>query len=170
MRSIKTLRRLCDAELRGLDLDLPFDAMQLCERFGDLRGRSVIPLGQPLPTGMPNGVWLVGEDADYFLHQSNTTRLHRDQILLHEFGHLIAGHQVLDIDAATAAPAEAAAADLGAALHRTCYDDEREWEAEMIASIIVGWAERAGHSAGRTVRHGGLRGLQRSLGGHARWL
>lgn len=166
MRSVKALRRLCEDEVHSLDLDLPFDAIQLCERYGKRRGRDILVISQPLPVGMPNGVWLVGDDADYFFYQSNTSRTHRDQIIVHEFGHLIAGHQ----DSGPAANAGAMPeAEASQALHRTCYDDEKEWEAEMIASIILGWAAKAG-ALGRTTKHGGLRGIQRALGGNSRWL
>lgn len=167
MRTAKALRRLCEREVRSLDLDLPFDAAQLCEKYGARRGRDILVISQPLPVGMPNGLWLVGDDADYFFYQANTSRLHRDQIIIHEFGHLIAGHQHVSAtaDAAAMPPEEAAAA-----LHRTCYDDENEWEAEMIASIILGWAAQAGAIAGRTAKHDSLRGIQRALGGHSRWL
>lgn len=167
MRTAKALRRLCEQEVRSLDLDLPFDAVQLCEKYGKRRGRDILVISQPLPVGMPNGLWLVGDDADYFFYQANTSRMHREQIIIHEFGHLIAGHQHAGPAAhAAEMPSEEAAA----ALHRTCYDDEHEWEAEMIASIILGWAAEAGALAGRTAKHGSLRGIQRALGGTSRWL
>ncbi|WP_040765907.1 hypothetical protein [Tsukamurella sp. 1534] len=166
MRTAKALRRLCEKEVRSLDLDLPFDAVQLCEKYGARRGRDILVISQPLPVGMPNGLWLVGDDADYFFYQANTSRLHREQIIIHEFGHLIAGHQHVAAENPVEVPPEEAAA----ALHRTCYDDEHEWEAEMIASIILGWAAKAGAVAGRTAKHDSLRGIQRALGGHSRWL
>ncbi|BDH55172.1 hypothetical protein [Tsukamurella sp. PLM1] len=170
MRSVKALRRLCEREVRSLDLDLPFDAVQLCEKYGTRRGRDILVISQPLPVGMPNGLWLVGDDADYFFYQANTSRLHRDQIIIHEFGHLIAGHQHAGPAAASAAAADPSSPEAAAALHRTCYDDDNEWEAEMIASIILGWASEAGALAGRTAKHDSLRGIQRALGGHSRWL
>ncbi|GAB3134018.1 hypothetical protein GCM10027289_24960 [Tsukamurella serpentis] len=170
MRSVKALRRLCEGEVRSLDLDLPFDAVQLCEKYGKRRGRDILVISQPLPVGMPNGLWLVGEDADYFFYQANTSRLHRDQIIIHEFGHLIAGHQHAGPTAAAAGAADPSSPEAAAALHRTCYDDEHEWEAEMIGSIILGWASEAGALAGRTAKHDSLRGIQRVLGGHSRWL
>ena len=170
MRTAKALRRLCEQEVRSLDLDLPFDAVQLCEKYGARRGRDILVISQPLPVGMPNGLWLVGDDADYFFYQANTSRTHREQIIIHEFGHLIAGHQHAGPSAAAAAADPSSPEAAAAALHRTCYDDENEWEAEMIASIIMGWAAEAGALAGRTAKHDSLRGIQRALGGHSRWL
>ncbi|MDF0532573.1 hypothetical protein P0W64_22475 [Tsukamurella sp. 8F] len=168
MRTPRALRRLCEREVRTLELDLPFDAVQMCERYGERRGRPIAVLGHPLPAGVPNGVWLVGEDADYFFHQANTSQVHRDQIIIHEFGHLIAGHQL--VEPAVAAPDDMPDEATSDALHRTCYDDEHEWEAEMIASIIMGWAAEANATAGTAARHSSLRGIQRALGGHSRWL
>ncbi len=170
MRTARSLRRLCEQELRSLELDLPFDAVQMCERYGERRGRPIAVLGHPLPAGVPNGVWLVGDDADYFFHQANTSRVHRDQIIIHEFGHLIAGHQLVDPAAAAEGADDMPAEATTEALHRTCYDDDREWEAEMIASIILGWAAEANTTAGSAAKHSSLRGIQRALGGHSRWL
>ncbi|GED96264.1 hypothetical protein [Gordonia crocea] len=169
MRSERALRRLCRKELRGLDLELPLDAEQLCRQYGQRRGRPISVIAYPLPAGMPNGVWLAAGDGDYFFCQANTSPLHRNQIIIHEFGHLIAGHQVLGgIDAAALlAPTDEQAAD---ALARTCYSDEREWEAEMLASIIVGWATDASGSVGETAPDAGMRRIQRLLGGHGGWM
>lgn len=165
-RSEERLRSLVRRELSGLELGLPLNALELCDAYGARRGRPIQCQAHPLPSGTPNGVWLIAADRDHFFYQANTTAVHRDQILIHELGHLIAGHQVLD-------PTQigtAAAADTGAALHRTCYDDEREWEAERIATYIAGWADEAFGGSGRTNQEPAVRGLQRILGGHAGWL
>ncbi|MGV9860399.1 hypothetical protein ACWDTD_17350 [Gordonia sp. NPDC003425] len=168
-RSERELRALCHRSLEGLDLDLPLDVEQLCQRFGERRGRPIIPMPYPLPAGMPNGIWLAAEDADYFFYQANTSPLHRDQIIIHEFGHLIADHQMLGATSAAAltAPPED---DSEAALRRTCYSDDREWEAEKLASIILTWAAHAGDAVSGTADHSDLRDLQRLLGGHKGWL
>lgn len=162
--------------MRGLELDLPLDVTQLCDRYGERRGRPIRLIAHPLPVGVPNGIWLAAEDGDYFFHQANTSKLHRDQIVIHEFGHLIAGHQVLgDIGDLSAAVAAGGAGGPGddeseAALRRTCYSDDREWEAEMLASMILSWAEDATTAVGSTSDDGELRGLQKLLGGHRGWL
>ena len=163
------MRALCRAELKGLDLDLPLDVAQLCERYGDRRGRPIRLIEHALPAGVPNGIWLAATDADYFFHQAHTSRLHRNQIVVHEFGHLIAGHQILG-EASAAGIAALTQHESAAALRRTCYSDDAEWEAEMLASLILGWAEDAGTGVGSTASHGELRGLQKLLGGHRGWL
>lgn len=168
-RSERALRALCRNTVRGLDLDLPLDVTQLCDLYGERRGRPIRLIPHPLPTGVPNGIWLAAADADYFFHQANTSRLHRDQIVIHEFGHLIAGHQILgEVSAEGLAALTNDESD--AALRRTCYSDDREWEAEMLASMILAWAEEAGTRVGSTASHDELRGLQRLLGGHRGWL
>lgn len=163
------MRALCRAELKGLDLDLPLDVAQLCERYGDRRGRPIRLIEHALPAGVPNGIWLAATDADYFFHQAHTSRLHRNQIVVHEFGHLIAGHQILG-EASAAGIAALTQDESAAALRRTCYSDDAEWEAKMLASLILGWAEDAGTGVGSTASHGELRGLQKLLGGHRGWL
>ena len=168
-RSERALRALCRAELKGLDLDLPLDVAQLCERYGDRRGRPIRLIEHALPAGVPNGIWLAATDADYFFHQAHTSRLHRNQIVVHELGHLIAGHQILG-EASAAGIAALTQDESAAALRRTCYSDDAEWEAEMLASLILGWAEDAGTGVGSTASHGELRGLQKLLGGHRGWL
>ncbi len=168
-RSERALRALCRAELKGLDLDLPLDVAQLCERYGDRRGRPIRLIEHALPAGVPNGIWLAATDADYFFHQAHTSRLHRNQIVVHEFGHLIAGHQILG-EASARGIAALTQDESAAALRRTCYSDDAEWEAEMLASLILGWAEDAGTGVGSTASHGELRGLQKLLGGHRGWL
>lgn len=168
MRSERALRLIVRETLQGLDLDLPLDVTQLCDLYGERRGRPIKLIAHPLPAGMPNGVWLAASDADYFFYQLNTTPVHRDAIIIHEFGHMIAGHQMLgDAAAVLAGPA---AGETDAALERTCYSDEREWEAEMLASLIISWAAEARESVGATADHKGLRGIQRVLGGHRGWL
>ncbi|AZG46912.1 hypothetical protein D7316_03517 [Gordonia insulae] len=169
MRSQRALRALCRDTLKGLDLDLPLDVTQLCDRYGERRGRPIRLIAHPLPAGMPNGVWLAADDADYFFYQSNTSRLHQDQIVIHEFGHLIAGHQMLGAVSASALTAPSAG-DSDDALQRTCYSDDREWEAEMLASMMLSWAADASDTVGSTPANADLRGIQRLLGGHKGWL
>ncbi|WP_238420731.1 hypothetical protein [Gordonia sp. 'Campus'] len=166
-RSERALRALVRSTLRGLDLDLPLDVTQLCDRYGERRGRPIRLIAHPLPAGVPNGIWLAASDADYFFYQANTSRLHRDQIVIHEFGHLVAGHQILgEVGSGGALTSD----ESDAALRRTCYADDPEWEAEMLASMILSWAEDARTSVGSTASHEELRGLQRLLGGHRGWL
>ncbi|QHN28312.1 hypothetical protein GII33_22385 [Gordonia pseudamarae] len=169
-RDERALRALCRRALKGLDLDLPLNAAQLCERYGTRRGRDIKLIAYPLPTAMPNGVWLAAEDADYFFYQANTSTMHQNQIIIHEFGHLIAGHQLLGDQSALLTGGLPDAQDSDAALRRTCYSDDREWEAEMLASMIVTWAAEAGDRVGATESDNELRGLQRLLGGHGGWL
>lgn len=168
MRSERALWTLSRKELADLDLDLPLDVDQLCERYGERRGRPIKLIAHPLPVGLPNGVWLAAEDADYFFYQANTSKWHRDQIVIHEFAHLIAGHQMLgDMPAVLAG---LSAADTDASLARTCYSDDREREAEMLASMILTWAAEAGDAVGETAANPEVRGLQRLLGGHRGWM
>ncbi|MFT4128168.1 MAG: hypothetical protein QM662_18300 [Gordonia sp. (in: high G+C Gram-positive bacteria)] len=167
MRTERKLWSLCREVLSDLDLDLPLDVDQLCTRYGERRGRPITLIAHPLPVGMPNGVWLSAEDADYFFYQANTTKWHRDQIVIHEFAHLIAGHQMFG-DSPLAALSGLGNSE--SSLQRTCYADDREKEAESLASMILTWAARAESQVGHTATDSHMRGLQRLLGGHQGWM
>ncbi|GAB2656372.1 hypothetical protein GCM10027169_20110 [Gordonia jinhuaensis] len=113
----------------------------------------------------------MGDDSDFFFYQANTSAIHREQIVIHEFGHLIAGHQVIGMPGAVTPGTDRGFDDASdEALRRTCYSDDREWEAEVLATLIGEWADRAAASLGATATDRGLRGLQRLFGGHDGWL
>lgn len=91
----------------------------------------------PLAVPGPFGVWFEADDFDVIAYQSQTSRAHQDHIVLHEVGHILAGHG----GDATPDEDEQVLPDLPRSgtlrrLRRTCYDARNEREAELIASII----------------------------------
>ncbi|MFF2348147.1 hypothetical protein ACFVVL_00065 [Kitasatospora sp. NPDC058115] len=151
----RDLRRSCKRLLRKLEIQPPLRVDELCRRLGEYRGKPIRLIPWPLPVPGPFGVWMSRDDDDCIFYQQETTRVHQDHIILHEIGHLLADHQ----DDGTGAGAAAAAfPDLGPeypwehrrrGFLRTCYDEDNEREAELVATILQEWAVVTGDLAPR---------------------
>ncbi|WP_405600493.1 hypothetical protein OG741_22175 [Streptomyces sp. NBC_01410] len=81
-------------------------------------------------------------NEEVIFYQEETTRVHQDHIILHEVGHILAEHED-DGDTGEEFP------DLGPdfpqglitrGFRRTCYTEDYEREAELVATIIQEWA------------------------------
>ena len=90
----------------------------------------------------PFGVWLSTDSTDYIVFQAGTTRVHQDHIILHEVGHIMADHHS-DEDHEqfwrTELP-DLSPDMIHRALRRSSYEAHHEWEAELVATIIMEWA------------------------------
>lgn len=158
-RKERHLRRQCRQLLNDLDIRPPLDVTELCRRVGERRNRPIRLWAHPIPVPGPFGVWIATKSADYILYQRETSRSHQAHIILHELGHLLAGHTADPQDDALLAdlyPAtdpdrlQAQYPDLEPdavrrALRRTSYDTVEEREAETIATIILEWASVLDH-------------------------
>jgi hypothetical protein len=146
----RELRKKCRQLLRDLDIRPPLDVTELCRRVGERRGRPITLVSHPIPVPGPFGLWITAPTADYILYQRETSKSHQDHIILHELGHLLAGHHgdSDDLDGLTGLDPDTLRdqyPDLGPdavrrALRRTSYDTEQEREAETVATIILEWA------------------------------
>lgn len=145
----RELRRRCRKLLNELDIRPPLDVDELCRRVGTQRGKPIRPVAHPIPVPGPFGAWITTSTADYILYQRETSRAHQDHIILHELGHILAGHRSdedddallgqLNADDAPQFP-DLAPEAVRRALGRTSYDSEQEREAETVATIILEWA------------------------------
>jgi hypothetical protein len=150
----RELRRRCRRLLTELDIRPPLDVTELCRRVGESRGKPIRLVPHPIPVPGPFGAWIATRAADYILYQQETSKAHQSHIVLHELGHMLAGHRGDEWDDALLAefyPAVDPAAlrerypDLQPdavrrALRRTSYDTDQEREAETVATIILEWA------------------------------
>jgi len=143
----RELRKRCRRLLRELDIRPPLDVTELCRRVGERRGRPITLVSHPIPVPGPFGLWITAESCDYILYQRETSRSHQDHIILHELGHLLAGHHEdvdnndgLDTDSLRAEYPDLAPDAVRRALRRTAYDNDQEREAETVATIILEWA------------------------------
>jgi len=133
-------RRRLRRELRALELPARFTVPQLGEALARRRGRPLRLRPEGLPVDGLSGGLLVTESADIVAYQRNTTRVHQDHIICHEFGHLLAGHRTVDVRGLEAARLLAPHIDpavIQRMLGRTCYAEHEESEAEHIAGMLM---------------------------------
>lgn len=156
----RQLKRKLRTLLNGLDIHPPLDVKQLCSRLGEQRGKPIRLRAHPIPVPGPFGVWIATGDADYILYQQETTPAHQDHIILHELGHMLAGHQgEQGVDDLPRDSFPGLAPDdlhpgltpdaVRKAMRRTAYDTAHEREAELVATIILEWASVADRVAPR---------------------
>jgi hypothetical protein len=144
--SERELRRRCRRLLNELDIRPPLDVHELCRRVGQRRGKPIRPVAHPIPVPGPFGAWITTDTADYILYQQETTKAHQGHIILHELGHILAGHRGDDDDDALFGDSlrgqypDLAPDAVRRALRRTSYDTAHEREAETVATIILEWA------------------------------
>ncbi|HEV2778721.1 MAG TPA: hypothetical protein VGX25_04905 [Actinophytocola sp.] len=150
----RVLRQRCRALLNALDIRPPLDVTELCRRVGQQRGRPIRLIPHPIPVPGPFGVWIATTATDYILYQQHTSPAHQGHIVLHELGHILAGHCSDEADDGLfaelysgrepdAVPEEfpdLAPEAVRRALRRTSYDTDQEREAELVATIILQWA------------------------------
>lgn len=138
----RELRRHCKHTLRALGIQPPLQVHVLCRLLGEHRGRPIHLLPYSLPVPGPFGLWIATEKADYIFFQSETSKAHQDHIILHEVGHILAGHQSDETDQEfwQSMLPDISLKVIMSALRRTSYDEEREREAELVATIILEWA------------------------------
>lgn len=154
-RARSRLLRRCGDLAREIDQAIgvpsPFDLEEFIDRLAQHRGRPIELLpctGDDLPAGVC-GLWLVYSDRDVIGYPLAASRPHRDHIIMHEVGHITAGHAG---STSTAGPADghsitesallALMPDLDpemvrAVLGRSVYSAEQEQEAETLASLIM---------------------------------
>jgi hypothetical protein len=135
------LRRRCEPILAQIDLPRPFSIEALCHHIAEQRGRPLYlhPLPPEAAVSGTCGLWLGTAIDDHVFYEKQTSRLHQEHIMLHEFGHILFGHDSLD--AGDNVGAQALLSDLDPRLvrhllGRTNYTTRQEQEAEMLASLI----------------------------------
>lgn len=133
----RQLRRRCRALLRELDVPAPFGPRELCRRLSAHRGRPIRLMPYPIESPGPFGIWFSTDEADVIIYQSQTTPSHQEHIILHEVGHIIAGHEGEAVGRTEPDGHEPVRVN-----RRTAYDSTQEREAELIATILQEWSRR----------------------------
>lgn len=121
---------------------LPNDAtLELIhKKLEQKRGRTITVAELPeLAKEEVCGVWLICEDRDVVLHAPTKSDWHRQQIILHEFSHMILDH---DLDGVSSELVKALLPDLNGemvlrALARSNYTDGAELAAEALADQLA---------------------------------
>ncbi|MFJ9865361.1 hypothetical protein [Streptomyces sp. NPDC101165] len=168
----RTLRRRCKRELQALDVQPPLQVDALCRALGERRGRPIHLVPYSLPVPGPFGVWIATGTRDYIIYQRETTKSHQDHIILHEVGHILAGHDSDDGDEDlwSLMMPDIAPEAIRRALRRTSYDQEHEREAELVATIILEWASVLNQVAPPPATDVSVRRVQTALGDRQGWL
>lgn len=152
--------RKCQALVSRLTLPSPFSVDALVTGLAEQRGRPIHV--HTLPPGCTInacGLWVSTEDHDDIYVEENTTRFHRDHIVLHEIGHMLCGHadnnDSADPDPVDHQELARFLPDLDPGLierllARTSYTTDEEQEAELVASLIrtTAQGQHATRSAG----------------------
>lgn len=168
----RSLRRYCRHLLRELELRPPLDVTDLCGRLAEHRGKPILLAEHPLPVPGPFGVWLSTARADHIFYQAQTTGSHQVHIIVHEIGHLIAGHRSdeQDDDLVRMLYPHLAPEVVRQALRRTSYDTAQEREAETVATIILEWASVLDAVVPRLSASRAGQSMQDALGDRMGWL
>lgn len=162
-----TLRRRLRHLLAALKVEGPTPMAEVCRRLGEHRGRPVRLYPYVLEVPGPFGLWIKTSAADLILYQSmGTTPLHREHIVAHELGHVLADHPPDEDDDAVwreLMPDIPPEFIHRALRRRTSYDSEYEREAEIVATVLLEATARA-HSLMLPGHSPRARRAQRALG------
>ncbi len=149
----RELRARWLALMRQLDVPAPLDLRVFADRYGQHRGRPIRLVPYPIAAGGPYGMWVAKDTTDFIMFQSETHAVHQTAIIAHEYGHMIAGH---DLQEETAESLGALLPGLapdqvgngtGGALARSYHpsNSRMELEAETIATMIIRDADVVGN-------------------------
>ncbi|MEU9981713.1 hypothetical protein [Streptomyces sp. NPDC050856] len=166
------LRKRCKSVLRTLGIRPPLRVHEFCRLLGDHRGRPIHPMPYALPVPGPFGLWIATDTADYLFYQKETSPAHQDHIILHEVGHVLADHASDESDGEiwSAMLPDLSLDVINRALRRTSYDEEREREAELVATIILEWASVLDRVTPRAPASASARRVHTALGDRQGWL
>ncbi len=168
----RELRRRCRRLLNELGIRPPLDVFELCRSVGHQRGRPIRLIPHRIPVPGPFGAWIATPQADYIVYQQDTSKPHQRHIILHELGHLLAGHGATaenhDLGAQLAPGLEPEA--VRRALLRTSYDTDHEREAETVATIILEWASVLDRVAPKASDAGAAQRIEAALDERLGWL
>ncbi len=144
---VLTLVRQARAVLDELGMPDRFTLDELHRRLEAYRGRRIHLIAHPLPALGPHGIWVAGGRDDYVFYDAGAPPVRREQIIGHEFGHIVfddAGALIQpDQLAALLPPGQVPAPDATvnaralAACTRTAYDEMVEQRCEWFGTVVV---------------------------------
>ena len=153
-RQYRNQLRRCGRIYAGLELPDPFDVEALVCRVAEQRGRRIELLPTPWQPGVPCGLVVTTDEADYIVYSSDTSPLHRQHILVHEVAHLLCGHlgSLGEGSPGVQSLTPSLSPELvRRVLGRTVYSEPQEQEAEILASMVLNRAVwRPSGAAGET--------------------
>lgn len=133
-------RSECAALVAALWLPDPFDLPEFCSWFGRRQGREIVLLSHEMAVGGLCGTWMRTAKADYVFYEASTSKLHQTHIVLHELAHILRRHvpgSELSKDLVRSIAPGIKVSDVFRVLGRDSYNDDDEFEAELIATLIL---------------------------------
>lgn len=136
------------AKARELPLPKKWDRGQFIKNLAEMRQRPIhlVPADTVSLAGSPCGLLIVRPDDDIIVYESGTSEYHIDQIVRHEIGHMMLGHDRLQIED----PGAWSASDLfhtvmpnlnpaavRKVLGRQDFSGDQEYEAEAFANMLM---------------------------------
>jgi hypothetical protein len=136
------------AKARELPLPKKWDRAQFINNLAEMRGRPIhlVAADTVSLAGSPCGLLIVRPDDDIIVHEAGTSEYHIDQIVRHEVGHMMLGHDRAPIEN----PGARSAADLfdtvmpsisraaiRAVLGRQDFSGDQERDAETFATMLM---------------------------------
>lgn len=133
------LEERCAERVRSLGLPLheSLTVEEICEHIGALRQRPVRVV--PLPRISLHGLLVSTEANDYIFVDKRLVPVHRQQVLLHEIGHVVCDHETSSTLIGDASRVLFPSLDPDLILRvvgRDHTDSDAEIEAEMVGSLI----------------------------------
>lgn len=127
--------------LAGLNISTPFAVEQFCRDVAARRGRPIhLRAVDTDAVDLPAGVVYELPTADVILYDSTTSPYHQKVIILHEIGHLIAGHYpggLVSDDALEVLLPEIGHHQARRRAARESYTSQEEREAEYFARRVL---------------------------------
>lgn len=136
------------AKARELPLPKKWDRAQFISNLAEMRSRPIhlIAVDTVSLAGSPCGLLIVRPDDDIIVHESGTSEYHIDQIVRHEIGHMMLGHdrmQAGHLDTRSAADLFQSVmpniepAAVRAVLGRQDFSEDQERDAETFATMLM---------------------------------
>lgn len=140
----RALHARCEAAVRDLAIPAPFDADTFCAALADRRSRPIELLPLSL-RGLTDrevlyGVVIDKPSCDIIVYERDTSRLHQQQIILHEASHLILEHHLAippSEGSPRLPPVILGDGTIRHLLWRRSHTNAAEQEAEILASLIL---------------------------------
>jgi hypothetical protein len=134
-----------DAE-ENLNLTEPVSLDSIHRHMEQMRGRPIkIAPMEDVPTDTVCGFWFSINDFDVILHAPGASAVHRQQIVLHEFAHMILRHrqEVVSAEYAETFFGRVEGDAIVLALKRTDFMNEFEVTAEILADRLAARIRRS---------------------------
>ncbi|MFQ6397940.1 hypothetical protein ACLMAJ_31425 [Nocardia sp. KC 131] len=138
-------RKRCERRIDMLGLPVRFGIDEVCERLANHVGRRIELIPMALPPASPLGLLITDEHGHSVIYEESASPIHRQQIIFHEFAHLLFGHtgQPIGDDRGHCVFVHIAHELPGRILARSCGSTEQETEAEMTATLLLRRAHRS---------------------------